>query len=342
METFERLEAEWAEWNDLDPAGMCACASGSAALLLALEGLQLPQGSQVIQPDFSMIAVPRATVMAGLEPVFVDCDDDLLMSTYGLVSNEPRHAILDQAVCGETAVFLLVHVYGRRWKFPTGWNGFFSSRFVVEDLAEAHGVRPHERTDAACWSFFRNKVVAGEEGGAVWFRDPERAALARELRCLGFTAKHDFFHTPRGWNHRMSNAHADLILENLANYASNVNQRRLAENAYDRCCPTRWKMPPRNAPWIYDLKMPEGTGWGDLDRIVAGLNKEGIAARYGFKPMSLQEEFKNCRLVTTEKGKSVALEMSKRVLYLPLTPGTVTEESARRAFEVIERCLAVG
>lgn len=79
MESYQQLELQWAEFNDLDPAGMVVCASGTAALHLALESLQLPPGSEVITGDFNMIAVPRAIAMAGLTPVFVDCDERLLM-----------------------------------------------------------------------------------------------------------------------------------------------------------------------------------------------------------------------------------------------------------------------
>ena len=56
-------------------------------------------------------------------------------------------------------VVLTVHLYGR--KAPTD----FGERIhVVEDLAEAHGIAPNPNSDAACWSFYKNKVIAGEEG----------------------------------------------------------------------------------------------------------------------------------------------------------------------------------
>lgn len=79
MEPYQLLEREFAEWNDLDPAGMVACSSGTAALHLALEAFRLPQGSKVIVPDYTMVAVPRAVTMAGLKPVFADCDERLNM-----------------------------------------------------------------------------------------------------------------------------------------------------------------------------------------------------------------------------------------------------------------------
>ena len=58
LEPYEQLELKFAKWNRLDPEGMVACSSGTAALHLALEAMQLPQGSQVIVPDLTMVACP--------------------------------------------------------------------------------------------------------------------------------------------------------------------------------------------------------------------------------------------------------------------------------------------
>src|SRR5882757_10054564 len=79
LQSHEMLERKFATWNHLPYEGMVACSSGTAALHLALEALQLPPGSQVIIPDFAMIACARAVTLAELVPVFVDVKDDLLI-----------------------------------------------------------------------------------------------------------------------------------------------------------------------------------------------------------------------------------------------------------------------
>lgn len=323
MQAFERLEREWAAWNGLDPAGMVACASGTAALRLALEALDVPKGSEVTVPDLTMIACARAVKLAGLSPVFVDCGDDLLMD-FELI---PPASTTLKAI-------MPVHVYGRRW--PTDWlpNTWGIKR--VGDFAEAHGVKPDRYHDAACWSFYRNKIVAGEEGGAVWFADPRRAEAARSLRSLGFTKYHDFSHRAGGWNDRMSNAHAALILDNLKHAEANVAARRALERAYDDACPAEWRMPPRDAPWVYDLRVPGMTA-AQQDRALANLWDAGIAGRHCFKPMSEQEEFRGCRLVCGPEHR--AARLSREVIYLPLTPGQAKPEDAARAFQIVRESL---
>lgn len=318
MRAHESLEEKWAQFNHLDPAGMVCCSSGTAALHLALEALRLPPSAQVIVPDYTMIACARAVTLAGLEPVFVDCDERLLMD---LTLPEMGPGVKNL----NTYAMMAVHVYGRRVDMhklhqaaePRGLA-------VIEDLAEAHGILPHKHTDAACWSFYRNKIVAGEEGGAVWFRNHIHAAMARQLRNLGSTSANDYTHMARGHNYRMSNLHAAYIMcesvvwhneNSIHHYERNVQLRREVEAAYNVQCPPEWRMPYRDAPWVYDLRIP-GLTRGRQDKIVAGLRAVGVEARHGFKPMRRQPEYLNVNWPAEPTKADIA---SREVIYLPLT-----------------------
>lgn len=322
MQAFQRLEAEWAEFNQLPVEGMVCCASGTAALHLALEALELPPGSEVVTADYSMVAVPRAISMAGLSPLFVDCDDALQIDLDDL------DAGLASAVTPR--VVLSVHVYGRRCDMDG--LALLARKYmvrVVEDLAEAHGVAPHHETDAACWSFQSSKVVHGEEGGAVWFRDPDQAALARRLRCLGFSEAWDYAHTPRGHNYRLSNAHADLICGSLTIVGRNLALRRRTVEAYDALCPPVWRMPHRESPWVYDVRIP-GMTRTQQARVVGLLNAAGVAARMGFLPMTAQAEYRHCCC----PGIRARLA-GHEVLTLPLHPERVREGDPELAFRIL-------
>ena len=80
IQPHERLEERLASWVGEpwdDPTRWVACSSGTAALHLAIESLGLPPESTVLVPDFTMVAVPRSVVLAGLRPFFVDCGPDL-------------------------------------------------------------------------------------------------------------------------------------------------------------------------------------------------------------------------------------------------------------------------
>ena len=303
MQPYERLERQFGEWMGYKPDQMVACSSGSAALHLACEVAVAHERGQVFAvPDFSMVACARAVSLVGKIPKFVDCTTSLRMDL--------------ARIPDDTSVVMAVHIYGRIVNMPAihliGQNSF-----VIEDLAEAHGIHPHPKTHAACWSFYKNKIIAGEEGGMVAFLDPIDADYARRMRSHGFTETHDFRHTPRGMNYRMSNAHAELILRSLAYYPENAEDRQALVDRYDLAIPKEWMMPQRQANWVYDVRIPDLTKT-QQDKIVRELNGKGIAARHGFYPLSRQNEY-----IGYHDGNQnpTALRMSHEVLYLPLNPG---------------------
>jgi perosamine synthetase len=316
MEDYQLLEERFQKWVGV-PLHMVAVSSGTSALHLALESLGLPLGSKVLVPAFSMYACARAVVMAGHVPVFIDCDETLNLD-WKLLKYRTSNSL------SEIKAVLAVANYGRRVSCLEQLHTF-AREFdwkVVEDLAEAHGVDPHEDTDAACWSFYRNKIVAGEEGGMVGFRDPAKANLCRQLRSLGFTEAHDFNHIPRGVNARLSNAHARPILDSLASVRRNLAKRRQVEAWYDKAIPEEYKMPTRNVVWVYDVRI-RGCDATRLNTVVAYLQGKGIAARHSFKPNSYQEEFRTGLAV----GRSEeACRAATEVLYLPVSPHLPEEE----------------
>jgi len=302
VEAYRQLEVKLAEWIETHPRQMVACSSGTAALHLALETLRSEFTGPVVVPDYTMVACARAVTLADRRCVFVGCRDDLLMDLDGVP--ESANAVM------------LVHIYGRQSvperHYPV----------QIEDMAELHGPKPQINSRAACWSFYQNKVVHGEEGGAVWFKNPRDADHARQLRCVGFTPAHDFIHIPRGHNYRMANCLAEKIIDSLANFSQEVTRRREVESYYDGLIPDGWRMPSRLSPWVYDLRIPHLT----RSRLLASVNKlnsRDVEARAGFAPMTMQPEYHSG--VTTPRTRRAYDE----VMYLPLTPSLGYRDATR-------------
>lgn len=321
MQPFERLERDFARFVGCEPEQMVVCSSGTAALHLALESLGIPEVGCVVVPDYTMIACPRAVSMARMVPMFADVDARSLT----LCPNDMDFALDDaQAI-------MPVAVYGRSVHPSVFDLARKHDLKIVEDLAEAHGVPPHPSTDAACWSFYANKIVAGEEGGAVMFKDVHAANVARELRCLGFGPERDYWHRPHGHNYRLANALASLVGESLAHVKRNVERRRVCESVWDEATPDEWRMPRRQAPWVYDLRIP-GIGWETQARLVRELRDQGIEARPGFKPMHLQDEFSRSHSRSPDFPNSSSA--SREIVYLPLLP-VIDQATARSVVETI-------
>jgi pyridoxal phosphate-dependent aminotransferase EpsN len=328
MEPYQALEHDLAFWlGGVDAQRVVVCSSGTAALHLALEALEIPKGSNIAIPDYTMVACARAASLADLQPIFVDCGHGLLMDVLAL----------DKAMECSRPVYsiMAVHTYGRRCNMDRiieRYGGVGQCK-IIEDMAEVHGLLPHPHTSAACWSFYKNKIVAGEEGGAILFRDREAAGKARELRSLGFDASHDFYHRPRGHNYRLANCLATLISKSLTQFGYNLQQRQQLEAIYDAYCPLAYRMPPREVPWVYDIRMRDMT----IDRqyeLITRLNQGCIAARHGFKPMTHQLEYDACPIYTAGSSHLAAL-LSHEIIYLPISPGITTKDTIKQAFSII-------
>ena len=308
QEPYLEFEVKFAEFMEQSPGQIVGCSSGTAALHLALECLQLPVGSRVAVPDYCMVSCARAIVLAGLTPVFVDIDPVTLLLDIDKVPDDVK-------------AVLAVHTFGRLLDVDRLVNLGLP---VIEDMAELHGASPNYNSAAACWSFYKNKVIAGEEGGAVWFSDANHAYTARSLRSVGMTEAHDYTHIPRGHNYRLSNAHASLIMLSLMRYNLNVAERRTYELMCDNLCPEEFRMPRRVCPWVYDLRVP-GMKLVQQRKLITELRSIGILARYGFRPMTSQAEFHG-HLRTPNSDKAWT-----EVIYLPLERGVKYAD----AFDII-------
>lgn len=334
MEAYERLEQQLQRSTGMEH--IVACSSGTSALHLAVETLRLPKNAKVAVPDFAMIACARAVSMAGCKPHFVDCnDEDLNISA--------RHLRLDLLTYIDIQAVLAVHTYGRQCDM----NGIHEAAKVItehpipviEDMAELHGVSPHDETEIACWSFYKNKVIHGEEGGAVGFRDPFKAGLARSLRSQGFTEAHDFNHLPRGCNYRMANLLAYPIIDSLNQLDQNIQERRRLEILYDNHCPQQFRMPSRDVVWVYDFRIPNLT-LAMMDKIIRTLNEQGLPARHSFKPLSLQPEYaRKSKVINAKAIHLQSFAASREVMYLPVRPGIDTINTAMNAFGIIKHLI---
>jgi perosamine synthetase len=319
---FEQLELEFGQF--IGNPNTVAVSSGTAALHIACEVARTKCTDDmtgevkpsIAIPEYTMVACARAAAMADLDIHFVDCNDDLQMNM--------------DLVPDQMQIVMAVHIYGNLCnRYPIvhspGW-------LVIEDMAEVHGARPHPNTFAACWSFYKNKTIHGEEGGMIAFKDAKDVRLAKQLRTLGFDDNHDYFHVPRGVNARMSNAHAELILPSLRNFEQNRKHKHYLANTYDNCVPKRWFRPVCLYPWVYSLHI-KGMNRFQQRELVLRLNEKGIAARQGFKSMKLQAEFEHLR--GNPFLQTNAMRLQHEIIYLPLSETMTRDDVVRICDELM-------
>lgn len=163
------FEREFAEWTGSRHA--IALANGTVALDLALHGIGVGPGDEVIVTPRTFLASVSCVVNAGATPVFADVDRDS-----GNITAETIAAVLSE----RTKAVIPVHLAG----WPCDMDPIMEladrhSFKVIEDCAQAHGALYKGRSvgtigHVGAWSFCQDKIITtGGEGGMVTTNDRE-------------------------------------------------------------------------------------------------------------------------------------------------------------------------
>ena len=179
--------------------------SGTSALHLALLGMGIGAGDEVILPSFSFAASANAVRLAGADPVFVDIEP-------GSFCLDP--AAVESAVGPRTAAIMPVHLYGHpasmgRIEALAADHGLA----IIEDAAQAHaasldGRKVGEFGLTACFSFYPTKNMTTGEGGLVVTPSSQIARTVRLLRNQGMEKR--YANEIVGFNTRMTDIAAAI------------------------------------------------------------------------------------------------------------------------------------
>ena len=201
----EAFEAECAEYLGVSHA--VGVASGSDALKLLLQALDVEPEAEVITPAFSFVASATAALQVGARPVFVDVEPATL-------TLDPDR--VEAALTPRTRAILAVHLYG----LPAAMGSLRAVADahgvpLLEDAAQAIGatlggrhVGGHGR--AAAFSFYPTKNLgAYGDAGLVTTTDAALAARLRLARNHGETQKYS--HAKLGWTGRLDELQAAIL-----------------------------------------------------------------------------------------------------------------------------------
>jgi len=216
-----QLEKEFAEFVGTKHA-ICTV-NGTAALHLALEGLNISPGKEIITPSFTFIASANTICFGGNVPIFCEIDPE----TFNI---DPEK--IKDLITPNTKAILPVHIFG----LPSDMKAINDiaedkDLIVIEDACQAHGARidrKHVGTfgKVGCFSFYATKNMITGEGGMVVTDDDDLANRMRSIKNHGRGLKGGYYHYLIAYNFRLADPLAAIGLVQLRKLQKMLDQRK--------------------------------------------------------------------------------------------------------------------
>jgi dTDP-4-amino-4,6-dideoxygalactose transaminase len=315
--------------NYLGAKHVIPCANGTDALQIAMMGLGLKPGDEVITASFTYVATAEVMALLGLVPILVEAKEfDFTIDP----------AEIEKAITPKTKAIVPVHLFGQ----GADMNAILDiakkhNLFVIEDTAQALGASFNMKSgetkflgtigDIGCTSFFPSKNLGCfGDGGALFTNNDELAANLRMIANHGQKVR--YYHDVIGVNSRLDTMQAailDIKLKHLNEYAE---ARRAVANYYDASLQelSGISIPNRNSGGThvfhqYTMRVLNGK----RDALRAHLEENGVPSMIYYPlPLHFQKAFENIRY---PKGSMpISERLSSEVLSLPIHTEMTAEE----------------
>lgn len=218
-------------------------ANGLDALVLSIEALDLPKGSDILVASNTYIATILAIVRAGHRPVLVEPE----LETFNMDA-----AHLPRALTANTRAICVTHLFGKTCRMDA--IGAFAREHglrVVEDCAQSHGAKLGKQMtgtfgDAGCFSFYPTKNLGAiGDAGAIVTNDDALADRLRHTRNYG--SKQKYVNRYVGVNSRLDELQAALLRVKLLHLDAMTTHKRALAEAYFADLPAGLAKPVRRS-----------------------------------------------------------------------------------------------
>ena len=331
------LEEEIATYCDSRFA--VGCNSGTDALIIALQALDIGEGDEVITTPFSFFATASSICRAGATPVFVDIDPE----TFNLDVDA-----VEDAITPHTKAIMPVHLFGQCCDMEPLWR--LSQKYklhIVEDACQAIGAEYQGRRagvlgTVGCFSFFPTKNLGGAgDGGMMTTDDPDLVPKLRRLRVHGDIGQYE--HLDLGMNSRLDSLQAAVLrvkLKQLDNWsaARQANAERYASQFQQAGILDAITLPKiaherRHVFNQYCIRVENGRRDHVMQQLKAA--KIGCAVYYP-KPLHMQTCFKH---LGYQQGQFPQAEAASRdILALPSYPELPIADQDRVIDSMVKIC----
>tara|TARA_B100001057_G_scaffold457336_1_gene505539 strand:+ start:711 stop:1850 length:1140 start_codon:yes stop_codon:yes gene_type:complete len=297
-----------------------ATSNGTSALHIALLLADVEEGDEVITQPLTFIATCNAIRYCGGQPIFVDVDKDTMgLSPSSLISFLKNNTTIKNQQCINDLTGKVIkacvpmHTFGHPCKIDEIKEICDEYNiFLIEDAAESVGSKykdKHTGTfgDIGTLSFNGNKIITAGGGGCIITNNK---TLARKAKHLSTTAKvphkWEFNHDMVGYNYRMPNINAALLVAQLENLDKFITNKRKIASSYEKFFKeieyTFFKEPvhSRSNYWLNTIIFRDRQ---QRDKFLEETNNNGVMTRPIWQLMNKLEMFKDCQCTDLENAK---------------------------------------
>lgn len=314
--------------NYLGVKHVIPCANGTDALQIAMMGLDLQPGDEVITADFTFAATVEVIALLRLTPVLVDVEPN----TFNI---DPK--AIEKAITPKTKAIVPVHLFGQCANMDAIMEiAKKHNIYVIEDNAQAigadcvfNGKKQKAGTigHVSATSFFPSKNLgAYGDGGAIFTNDDDLAHTIRGVVNHGMYKR--YYHDVVGVNSRLDSIQAAVLRAKLPKLDEYNNKRRQAALKYSQALSGQENIV---VPKLSDCCMADGSDCnchvfhqytlrildGKRDALVQHLNKKEIPCGVYYPiPLHSQKAYKDERY--NEADFPVTNQLVKEVISLPM------------------------
>lgn len=302
--------------------------SGTCALHLALRGLGIGAGDEVITAPNSFFASAGAIGIVGATPVFADVREDLNI--------DPK--AVEAAITPRTKALMPVHLTGR----PADMTHIIQiaekhGLLIVEDASQAAGAKWADRPvgsfgRAACFSLHPLKTLhAFGDAGAVVTDDAALVNYLNRARNHGLSNRNEceFW----SYNSRLDEMQAALLLLMMTKHEEWVERRRHLARRYQEAL-GEWVDVPEEDPEEFHVFHTFIIQADRRDELQQHLQDHGVEALVHY-PIILPDQVAAGGLNCQPGDFPVARRLADRILSLPLYP-ELEEEQQDRVIELVQ------
>ena len=319
---LQKFEKQFIKQNNLKYG--VAVGSGTEALYIALLGLGIGQGDEVITVSNTAIPTVSAIKSCGAKVRFVDIGNDYLIDADKIQKNISKN----------TKAIIPVHLYGQACDMEKICKIAKKYKLkIIEDCAQAQGAKFKNKYvgsfgDAGCFSFYPTKILgAYGDGGFVSTNSMELYKKIRRIRFYGIEQndkknkfKNKYYANEHGINSRIAEMQLSILNLKLPKVESWIARRRKLAKIYSReLRHTLLKLPNekincRHVFHLYVVYHPK------RDLIIKKLKNKNIQININY-PFSIHKMqayknmvYNNCNCLTVTEKKA------RGIFSLPLYP----------------------